>query len=73
MKAILLFVILASVLGFIGKEDQTTRLIENMQTTCQSSYLNVRHNDCYKLIVEVQSKGYEVISNNTGSYWAESK
>lgn len=54
----------------------SSEVINQMATVCHASYLVIdgqMESDCDQLVNEVQSRGFEVLHDSNGSFWAESK
>ena len=75
MKYIFL-IITAFAFGHLSHTDQI-ELIDQMKSTCHQSYLVTSgplEEACGQLIDRIQeNKGLEVISDNKGNFWVESK
>lgn len=72
--AVGLAVVVGMLLVSLFQQSQEDYLLHDMKTTCERSYGVVDgalEAKCGQLIDKVQARGYEVLHNYDGTFWAE--
>lgn len=74
MIVILLLVSIIMILVSVYNQSNEDRLLHDMKVTCERSHAVIDgslEKSCGQLIDRVQAQGFEVLSNDSGEFWAE--